>query len=138
MIRRKKLFNFINRTLQSVLHEELIYQIQGAIGIELGNYIYDKNWMDWINKNEPSKPQLNIHCLNTGDGLNIFIVDRRYAEVKGNDIIFNCNEEDMFAMEDKLMIGHYHSDDLLWLILNFEKEIRIMKNKINSYIENNY
>ena len=131
-------YKVLLKCMSKAVREELIYQLKGAINIELGNYIYDNNWMDWINKNDSKKPRLNIYCMNTGDGINIYIVDNRYSEIKKDELVFNCKDEIKIELEDKLMIGHYHSDDLLWLILNFEKEIRRMKNKINSYVEKNF
>ena len=119
-------------------HQELIYQLKGAINIELGKYIYDNNWMDWVNKSDPTKPRLNIHCLDTGDGINVYIIDNRYVEIKKDKLIFRCKDKELFKIEDKLMISHYHADDLLWVILNFEKEIRLMKNRIKFYVENNF
>ena len=63
----------IIKLIKNASREELIYQLEGAINIELGNYIFDKNWMDWVNKNDSKKPRLNIYCMNTGDGINIYI-----------------------------------------------------------------
>lgn len=128
----------IIKLIKNASREELIYQLEGAINIELGNYIYDNNWMDWINKNDSKKPRLNIYCMNTGDGINIYIVDNRYSEIKKDELVFNCKDEIRVELEDELMIGHYHSDDLLWLVLNFEKEIGKMKNRINLYVEKTF
>ncbi len=127
----------IIKLIKNASREELIYQLEGAINIELGNYIFDKNWMDWVNKGFPDKPQLNIYCHNTG-GIDVYLVDNRYATVENDNLILNCEDKKFYELLDIFMIGHYHSDDLLWLTLNFEKEIRSMKNQINFYVKKNF
>ena len=88
------------------LYNELLRQVEGLIDIEIGNYAYDND--------------LELFYEVLPDCLNIY-VDEIGSEYKN--------------VWDRHQIGHYHDNDLLYLILYFEKEKQRMLNYINEYIK---
>lgn len=119
------------------LHKELLTQLVGAINIELGSYIYDNDWMDWVNtfiNKDSNNPKLNIFCNISDGGIDVMLIDDDINYVK-NDIIYFRKEELWGSIVlDFLTIGHYHPEDLLWLIFNFKSEIERMKKEIKLYV----
>lgn len=119
------------------LHEELLTQLKGAINIELGSYIYDNDWMDWVNtfiNKDSDNPKLNIFCDTSSGGIDVILIDDDIIYVK-NDIMYFKKEELWSSIVlDFLTLGHYHSEDLLWLIFNFKSEIERMKEEIKLYV----
>ena len=119
------------------LHEELLTQLVGAINIELGSYIYDNDWMDWVNtyiNKDSNNPKLNIFCDTSNGGIDVMLIDDDIIYVK-NDTMYLRKEELWGSIVlDFLTIGHYHPEDLLWLIFNFKSEIERMKKEIKLYV----
>ena len=111
------------------VHYELMVQLRGAINADIGEFIYKNHWMDWENERKNNPIQLNVFVyFNINGGFDVYLLDRRYVyEQKGK---LQFKEDTSFFKEDELIIGHYHEDDLLWLILHYEKEIRRMKSQL--------
>lgn len=112
--------------VQSGVHKELIKQIKGLINIEIGNYLYD------------NKGDLNLDIYIDGnDGLDIYIYDKDFAKInEDNQFYFKeyFETENGIMIDDKSMLGHYHSDDLLYLIMNFQEEKKYMRKNVDEYI----
>ena len=88
------------------LYDELVRQIEGLIDIEIGNIAYENGLELFYDKR---------------DGIDIY-VDKIGSE-----------DKDIF---ERYLIGHYHNNDLLYLILYFEKEKKSMLNYMNKHIKN--
>lgn len=105
-----KIFNlFVQRfvrLIRNALHQELLYQLEGLINIEIGTYIYKLE--ECNNIKHYTGNNLEILFDKGGDGLDIYVLPK--------------TEELTFDTMDKYMIGHYHSDDLLYLMVNWEKK----------------
>ena len=93
------------RRNKNELYNELLRQIEGLIDIEIGNYAYD-------------------------NGLELFYDKRGGIDIYVDKI--GSEDKDIF---ERYQIGHYHNNDLLYLILYFEKEKQRMLNYINEYIK---
>lgn len=100
--------------IQDAVHEELLYQLEGLLNIELGGYLFD-----FETANE-SHGCLELDIDRGGNGLDVYV--------------HPSDEQLSFDNEDDYMIGHYHPDDLLFLILNWEKEKQKMKQEIDRII----
>ena len=101
-----KIFNLLVKLIRNALHQELLYQLEGLINIEIGTYIYKLE--ECNNIKHYTGNNLEILFDKGGDGLDVYVLPEA--------------EELTFDTMDKYMIGHYHSDDLLYLIINWEKE----------------
>lgn len=97
---------FLIRIGEKAVHKELLYQLEGLISIELNKYLYNAEESNNIPHYEKDSLELTIDM--GGNGLDIYVLPG--------------TEELTFENMDKYMVGHYHSDDLLYLILNWEKE----------------
>lgn len=107
--------------------ENLLTQIEGLLNIEIGNYIYENG------RHLNLKPFFDMRC-----GADIYILDEDFAEIDEYNMLdfkkaFHIFGD--FELEDKSMMGHYHYEDLLWLILNFKEEKKYMIKKIDEYID---
>ena len=114
--------------IREAVHEELLFQIKGLLEIELGNQVFSKGKF----------ANLDIH-FEICNGIDIYIFDKEFSYVNE----YNCLEFHDWTklldidepIEDFSMIGHYHSDDLLYLLLHFEEEKKKMLDRINTYID---
>lgn len=102
-------------------------QIEGLLDIEIGNYIYENG------QHLNLKPFFDMR-----NGADIYILDEDFAEIDEYNMLdfkkaFHIFGD--FELEDKSMIGHYHYEDLLWLIMNFKEEKKYMIKKIDEYID---
>lgn len=104
---------FLVRIGEKAVHKELLYQLEGLISIELNKYLYNAEESNNIPHYEKDSLELTIDT--GGNGLDIYVLPG--------------TEELTFENMDKYMIGHYHSDDLLYLILNWEKEKQYLIDK---------
>lgn len=104
---------FLIRIGEEAVHKELLYQLEGLISIELNKYLYNVEESNNIPHYEKDSLELTIDM--GGNGLDIYVLPG--------------TEELTFENMDKYMIGHYHSDDLLYLILNWEKEKQYLIDK---------
>ena len=98
---------------EKAVHKELLYQLEGLISIELNKYLY--NAEESNNIPHYKKDSLELIVDMGGNGLDIYVLPG--------------TEELTFENMDKYMVGHYHSDDLLYLILNWEKEKQYLIDK---------
>ena len=105
----KKIKDSITSFIKQCVHEELLDQLEGLINIELGTYIY--NMEEQNNFKHFTKDSLEIFVDRGGNGLDVYVKPMRKIHIDEYD---------------KYMVGHYHSDDLLYLILNWEKEKQFM------------
>ena len=88
-------------------------QIEGLIDIEIGNYLYEK-----------SKSKFSLHYNRwVNGGIDVYIFDEDFCTI--ND----------FDKMDLLMIEHLHYEDILWFLMNFDKEKVKMKQRVDKYIE---
>lgn len=106
---------------QESIHDYLIMQIKGYLDIELGKIVYLYGL------------DIGYH---TGDGINVFIKDPKYCEKDSKDplLFLKGYEDDKY---DDLMIGHYHYEDILWLLLNLKDEAFKMGLDIRKYLREN-
>lgn len=120
---------FKKKNKENEFHQELIEQIKGLINIDIGCYIHNV------------APNLELHIESFG-GIDVYIYDKEFAHLnKYNQIEFEeCIQvpkyfhTPLWIIDDKSMIGHYHREDLLWLIMNYEKEKEKMIKQIKEYI----
>lgn len=112
--------------IQKSVHQELIKQIKGLINIEVGNYLYR------------NKGKLNLDLYIDGnDGIDVYIYDKDFAKItKDNQFYFKeyFETNNGLMIDDKSMLGHYHSDDLLYLLMNFKEEKKNMRKNVDEYI----
>lgn len=107
---------------ENTIREELQYQLKGLIDIEIGNYLYENN--------------LGLHT-EIINGVDVYIYDKDFAYINHYNMIDFIPPNFMFKglyIDDISLIGHYHSDDLLYLIMNFKTEKEAMLKKIDKYI----
>lgn len=104
---------FLIRIGEKAVHKELLYQLEGLISIELNKYLY--NAEESNNIPHYKKDSLELIIDTGGNGLDIYVLPG--------------TEEPTFENMDKYMVGHYHSDDLLYLILNWGKEKQYLIDK---------
>lgn len=102
---------------EMAVHRELLYQLEGLISIELNKYLYNAEESNNIPHYEKDSLELVIDM--GGDGLDIYVLP-------GTE---KLTFENTFDNMDKYMVGHYHPDDLLYLILNWEKEKQYLIDK---------
>ena len=96
----------------------LVDQIEGLIQIEVGNYLYSKGI-----------PASTIHFDRwINGGMEAYIFDEDIATLD----IWNKIQTDY---EDILMIAHLHYEDMLYFILNFDKEKKKMFEYIDKYLK---
>lgn len=93
------------RRKKNELREELIFQIKGLLDIELGNIAYDNGF------------KLYYEVLS--DCINIYV-----DVIESKEEVWNMCE-----------IGHCHIEDLLYLILRFDREKAKMLNRLCDFIE---
>jgi len=108
---------------ENELRKELLYQLEGMINIEIGNYIYS------------NKLEMHIEAIN---GIDVYIYDKDFAYINHYDMIDFMPPNFMFKglyIDDISLIGHYHSEDLLYLIMNFKTEKEAMLKKVDKYIK---
>ena len=94
----------------------LVDQIQGLIQTEVENYVYAKDFPDihfdrWVN-----------------GGMDVYIYDENIATLDKWDKI-------QTDYEDVLLIEHLHYDDMLYFILNFDKEKKKMFECVDRYMK---
>ncbi len=112
--------------IQEAIHDELETQIEGLINIEVGNYLYE------------SKGKLDLDLyIEKGCGIDVYVFDRDFAKYDDNKRMYfkEYFYTDLGAIDDLAMVGHYHYDDLLYLILNFDKEKKSMRKRVDTYIK---
>ena len=97
----------------NAIHAELLSQVKGALSIELHSHWYS---LDKRYQNEKVS-STEVLIVDTG-GIDIFIDDNKYEDIY---------EDPRWDTQ----IGHYHSTDLLWLILHWDTEIAKMKSKMD-------
>lgn len=96
-------------------YEGLFEQVRGLLDIEIGNYMYEHNLKPFI---------VDDSC-----SLNVYIFDPKTCSINEyNDIVIPTD------LEKYLEIGHYHREDLLWLIMNFKQEKKYMIKKIDEWL----
>ncbi len=106
--------------LEEVLHGYLIHQIKGYLDIELG-------------KNAA------VYGLKIGyrthDGINMYINDPKYCSKNSKDPIrfLTRSTYSEFEIEEKLRIGKYKYNEVLWLLTNIKDECFKMNLDINRY-----
>lgn len=120
------------RKKEKSMHEELLIQLKGLIEIELGDYI----------NNDIKESKLKLH-IETYNGLDIYVLDDDFGFIDNYNSIHFYAENFMFKglyIDDISLVGHYHYEDLLYLILNFKEEKKQIIKNIEKYIEwkNNY
>lgn len=118
---------FRKKRYTNELHNELLLQLNGLLEIEIGNYIYENG--EHLNL----RPHIEIN-----GGIDVYIFDGYFAKLtKNNKIDFYSyfQIDDISDISDISLIGHYHYDDLLYLIINFKEEKKEMIKKIDRYIE---
>ena len=98
-------------------------QIEGLIDIEIGNYLYEK---------AQSKFSLHYNRWQNG-GIDVYIFDEDFCKIDDFDKIDFTEEP--FGIDDLLMIEHLHYEDILWFLMNFDKEKEEMKQRVDEYIE---
>lgn len=120
---------FRRKNKENEFHQELIEQIKGLINIDIGCYIHN------------IESDLELHIEGSG-GIDIYIYDKDFAYLDEYKQI-NFKEHiqvpryfhvPVWIIDDKSMIGHYHREDLLWLIMNYDKEKGKMIKHVNEYI----
>ena len=105
----RKIKNTVARFIKQSVHEELLDQLEGLINAEIGTYIY--NMEEQNNIKHFTKNSLEVFIDRGGNGLDVYVKPQRKLHLN------EC---------DDYMVGHYHPDDLLYLILNWEKEKQSM------------
>jgi len=145
--------------MQRAVHDELLVQLDGLLEIEIGNYVFEKLEANGIERTFPSKDEISTPELwvsTAGGGLDVFVLDPRYVTVGDfmRTVSFKANEECGFISkvikmphregvfydaDDWCMIGHYHPDDLLYLILHWQERKEEMREEadriLDAYIE---
>lgn len=99
-------------------------QIEGLIDIEIGNYLY--------NKTDALTTKLHYDRWQNG-GIDVYIYDSEFCKIDKYDKIDFVEEP--FGIDDILMIEHLHYEDILWFLMNFDKEKEKMKQRVDEYIE---
>lgn len=105
---------------ENKIHKELLTQIEGLLNIDIGNYIYN------IGADLNLKPYMVVK-----NGIDIYINDEDYIKIDKYGFVDIDNGD----MEKKLMIGHYHYEDLLWLLMHYNEEKKYMIKKIDEYVD---
>ena len=108
---------------ENEFRKELLDQLEGMINIEIGNYIYS------------NKLEMHIEAIN---GIDVYIYDKDFAYINHYNMIDFMPPNFMFKglyIDDISLIGHYHSEDLLYLIMNFKTEKEAMLKKVDKYIK---
>jgi hypothetical protein len=93
---------------ENIILKELILQIEGLIDIEIGNYAYKK-------------------------GLELYIEDYNYSSIDVYIKNENYTEDDYLMYGDREHIIHLHREDLLWFIMNFNKNKKDYLKLIDNY-----
>ena len=108
-------------------YAQLEKQLIGAFDIELGGYLFDNHKDTYL---------YSIHYNRyTNGGIDIYLFDRYYYEKKFKiDTKTNWLEPDP-DYERYGELYHLHAEDLLWVILNWDKEIEKIKLRINEYFK---
>lgn len=97
-------------------------QIEGLIDIEIGNYLYEK-----------AKSKFSLHYNRWANGgIDIYIFDEDFCKINDFDKMEFTVEP--FGIDDLLMIEHLHYEDILWFLMNFDKEKVKIKQKVDEYI----
>lgn len=108
------------------IKEELIGQVEGLINIDVGNYIK--------NKKHSYIGSLNIDIyIESKNGINVYITDDDFVNDKYVIDKYGFVEFNDTAHELRAFIGHYHYEDLLWLLMNYETEKKKMIDKVDKY-----
>ena len=126
MFRKKIKYIKARRKNVGDFRENLLIQIEGLLNIEIGNYIYENG------KDLNLKPFFDMR-----GGADIYIYDDDFARIdEYGNIEFKeyFNADGRLMIDDKSMMGHYHYEDLLWLIMNFKEEKKYMIKRIDEYI----
>lgn len=131
-------------------HQELLNQVIGMVENEIGGYLFrlqDKTQVSlW------GDDSLQLWFSEDGAGFDVYILDPAYVEFDTRSmraVHFKDNKECDFSprwyflddetgdysfhysdTEEWCMIGHYHGDDLLHIIVNWEEEKRQLKNHV--------
>lgn len=97
----------INKLVEKTINNYLLKQIKGYLDITVGNVAYQYG--------------LDIGYHTGHGGIDVFINDTKYCDRSSRDPIYFLKgyEDEEY---DNLMIGHYHKEDLLWLIMNIKDE----------------
>lgn len=104
----------MDNKIQNAIHEELLFQIKGLINIELGNYLWELEDSNGIYPY--GDDSIDLYMDTGGDGIDIYAITK--------DVKLTTINADWY------MVGHYHADDLLYLILNWKEEKESMKEEI--------
>ena len=112
----------ISNLIQESINRYLINQIKGYIDIEVGNLAYQYG--------------LGVGYHTGHGGIDIFINDPKYCDQRSDDpLLFLKGYED--EKYDELMIGHYHQEDLLWLVTNIKDECFKLQCDLRHYLRIN-
>ena len=107
-------------------YAQLEKQLIGALDIELLGYLFKKGMSTYI---------YSIHYnRNLNGGIDIYIFDRHLYERKFE---IDPKTDRLTPDPDYETYGelyHLHPEDLLWFILNWNKEIKRIKKRINEYL----
>ena len=106
--------------MTSDIHKELLWQIKGLLNIDIGNYLFEKAGIDLYYEGDY---ELNIYINDSK-----YVIPDKYGYVDVNDI----------EIERKIFIGHYHADDLLWLLIHYETEKNKLLKRVDEYLEWKY
>lgn len=97
----------IKEKVTSAINEYMIMQIKGYLDIAVGNIACQYG--------------LDIGYHTGHGGIDVFINDSKYCDQSSRDPMYFLKgfEDEKY---DELMIGHYHHEDLLWLVMNIKDE----------------
>ena len=108
-------------------YAQLEKQIIGALDIELLEYLFKKGVSSHI---------YSMHYnRNLNGGIDVYIFDKT---LEGKKFKINPKTDWLDPDPDYECYGelyHLHPEDLLWFILNWDKEIKKIKKRINEYFE---
>lgn len=124
--RSKKKFEKQQRKRMGDAYVQLEKQLIGALDIELLGYSFRKNLNTYF---------YSMHYnRNVNGGIDIYIFDRYLYERKFE---IDPKTDRLIPDPDYETYGelyHLHPEDLLWFILNWNKEIKRIKKRINEYL----
>lgn len=119
------------------IHKEFFIQFKGLLESVIGNHLYDLEEYHHYEHYDFER-NLRLWVADRGGSFDIYVLDPHYAEYDKDmeTVYFKENEEcgfvghervkvgDRYAYygntEDWCMIGHFHSDDLLLVVLEWE------------------
>lgn len=119
------------------IHDEFYIQFKGLLESVIGNHLYDLEEYHHYEHYDFER-NLRLWVTDRGSSFDVYVLDPHYTEYDKDmeTVYFKENEEcgfvghervkvgDRYAYygntEDWCMIGHFHSDDLLLIVLEWE------------------